>query len=83
MSTEMIIFVGVSIYLVAMLVIGIAVARRTKSQEDFIVAGRRLPVWILSATIIATWFGGGTMLGSAGMGYQGGFLASIADPFGA
>lgn len=82
MSTETIILIGVSIYLVAMLVIGISVARRAGSQEDFIVAGRRLPIWILSATIIATWFGGGTMLGSAGAGYEGGFLAAIADPFG-
>lgn len=82
MSTETIILVGVSIYLVAMLVIGVAVARRAGSQEDFIVAGRRLPIWILSATIIATWFGGGTMLGGAGAGYEGGFLAAIADPFG-
>lgn len=83
MSTEMIILIGVVVYLVLMLVIGLAVARRTGSQDDFLVAGRRLPVWILTATIMATWFGGGTMLGSAGMGYKGGFLAAIADPFGA
>ena len=82
MSTETTILVGVGIYLVVMLVIGISVARRAGSQEDFIVAGRRLPIWILSATIIATWFGGGTMLGASGAGYQGGFLAAIADPFG-
>lgn len=82
MSTETIILIGVSIYLVAMLVIGIAVARRAGTQDDFLVAGRKLPIWILSATIIATWFGGGTMLGGAGAGYEGGFLAAIADPFG-
>ena len=58
MSTEMIILIGVVVYLVLMLGIGLAVARRTGSQEDFLVAGRRLPVWILTATIIATWFGG-------------------------
>jgi len=73
----------VSIYLLAMLVIGIAVARRAGTQDDFIVAGRKLPLWICVPTIIATWFGGGTMLGAAGTGYEGGFLASIAIPFGA
>lgn len=83
MSTETIILIGVSIYLVAMLVIGIVVARRAGTEEDFIVAGRKLPIWILAATIIATWFGGGTMLGASGTGYDGGFLASMADPFGA
>ncbi len=82
MSTETIILIGVSIYLVAMMIIGVMAARRVESEEDFIVAGRRLPIWILAATIIATWFGGGTMLGASGTGYEGGFLASIADPFG-
>lgn len=83
MSTEMTILAGVAIYLVLMLVIGIVVARRGTSQDDFLVAGRKLPIWILSATIIATWFGGGTMMGASGAGYEGGFLAAIADPFGA
>lgn len=83
MSTEMTILIGICIYLVLMLVIGVAVARRAATQDEFLVAGRKLPIWLLSATIIATWFGGGTMLGASGAGYEGGFLAAIADPFGA
>ena len=83
MSTETTILVGVSIYLLAMLVIGVAVARRAGTQDDFIVAGRKLPLWICAPTVVATWFGGGTMLGAAGTGYEGGLLASIAVPFGA
>jgi len=82
MSTETTILVGVSIYLLAMIVIGVAVARRAGTQDDFIVAGGKLPLWICVPTIIATWFGGGIMLGAAGTGYQGGFLASISSPFG-
>ena len=82
MSTETTILVGVSIYLLAMIVIGISVARRARTQDDFIVAGGKLPLWICVPTIIATWFGGGIMLGAAGTGYQGGFLASISSPFG-
>ncbi len=83
MSTETTILVGVSIYLLAMIVIGIAVAKRSGTEEDFLVAGRKLPLWICVPTIMATWFGGGTMLGAAGTGYEGGFLASISVPFGA
>ena len=83
MSTEAIILVGVSIYLLAMLAIGIAAAKRSGTQDDFLVAGRKLPLWICAPTIMATWFGGGTMLGAAGTGYEGGFLASISVPFGA
>jgi len=82
-STEAIILVGVSVYLLAMLVIGITAAKRAGTQDDFLVAGRKLPLWICAPTIMATWFGGGTMLGAAGTGYTGGFLASIAVPFGA
>jgi len=82
-STEAIILAGVSIYLVAMLVIGITVAKRAGTQDDFLVAGRKLPLWICAPTMMATWFGGGTMLGAAGTGYEGGLLASIAIPFGA
>ena len=65
-----------------MLVVGIVVAPRAGTQDDFIVAGRKLPLWICVPTIIATWFGGGAMLGAAGTGYTGGFLASISTPFG-
>jgi len=82
-STEAIILAGVSIYLLAMLAIGVAAAKRSGTQDDFLVAGRKLPLWICAPTIMATWFGGGTMLGAAGTGYEGGFLASISVPFGA
>lgn len=82
MSTESIIFTGVGIYLVMMLVIGIYASKRTGSTANFIVAGRRMPLWIGSATIVATWFGGGTMMGAAGAAYDDGLIGVIADPFG-
>jgi SSS family transporter len=83
MSNEAIIFTGVGIYLAIMLVIGLYAAKRTHSAADFIVSGRRMPIWICSVTLMATWFGGGTMMGASGAAYEGGFLAVIADPFGA
>ena len=82
MSTETIIFTGVAIYLVLMLGIGVYAAKKADSPENFIVAGRRMPIWIMSATIVATWFGGGTMMGAAGASYERGLLGVIADPFG-
>ncbi len=82
MNTETIIFTGVAIYLMAMLGIGIYASRRVGSADNFIVAGRRMPIWICSATIVATWFGGGTMMGASGAAYEGGLLGVIADPFG-
>ena len=82
MNIETVILIGVSIYLLAMIAIGIVVSKRAGSQDDFIVAGRKLPLWLCVPTIVATWFSAGTMLGAAGTGYAGGFLGSIATPFG-
>lgn len=82
LSTETTIFVGVGIYLVIMLYIGVRASKKSDSTENFIVAGRGMPIWIGSATIIATWFGGGTMMGGAGASYERGLLGVIADPFG-
>ena len=82
MSTEAIVFSGVAVYLVMMLVIGAWASTRTGSTANFIVAGRRMPLWIGSATIIATWFGGSTMMGAAGASYENGLIGVIADPFG-
>lgn len=82
MSTESIIFIGVGVYFVLMIVIGALASRKSDSAANFIVAGRRMPLWICGATIMATWFGGGTMMGGAGAAYEGGLLGVIADPFG-
>lgn len=82
MSTEAIIFTGVAIYLVVMLIIGAWASKKNDTADNFIVAGRRMPLWLGSATLVATWVGGGTIMGSAGASYEDGLLGVIADPFG-
>ena len=83
MTTETTIFIGVAIYIVIMVAVGIYAAKKTHSASEFIVAGRSLPLWLLTTTIVATWFGGGMMIGGAGAAYDHGLLGNIADPFGA
>jgi SSS family transporter len=83
MSTENTIFIGVAIYMIIMLVVGYLASKKTHTMTEFVVAGRGMPMALLSTTIIATWFGGGTMIGVAGASYDDGFLGVIADPFGA
>ena len=83
MTTETVIFIGVAIYMLLMLVIGAQAAKKAKTSAEFIVAGRKLPIFICTATIVATWFGGGTMMGASGAAYDDGLLGVIADPFGA
>jgi SSS family transporter len=82
MSTETIIFVGVAFYMLAMLGVGYYASRKTNSVTEFVVAGRGLPVWLCSMTVIATWFGGSTMMGGAGAAYDDGMLGVIEDPLG-
>ncbi len=82
MSSQAIIFSGVAVYMVLMIVIGALAARKTQTADDFMVSGRRMPFWICTATLVATWFGGGPMVGVAGQAYNEGMLGVIADPFG-
>lgn len=83
MSDQTIIVGGVGLYLAAMLGVGYYAARKVGSAEDFVVAGRSLPLWLCTGTLFATWMGAGTAMGAAGAAYETGFLGVIADPFGA
>ncbi|MFQ5793392.1 MAG: hypothetical protein ACE5JI_23215, partial [Acidobacteriota bacterium] len=83
MSAEGIVMLGIGGYLVVLLLVGFVAGRRVKDSTDFIVAGRRLPAWLCTFTLFATWFGAGTCMGAAGAAYSDGLLGVIADPFGA
>ncbi len=83
MTTETIIFIGVGIYVVLMMIVGAYAGKKTHTAAEFIIAGRNMPMFLCTATIIATWFGGGTMMGVSGSAYDDGLLGVIADPFGA
>ena len=77
------VLIGLGLYLALMLGIGLYASRRVKGSVDYIVAGKRLPLLLCTATLAATWFGGGICIGAASAAYEGGFLAVVADPFGA
>lgn len=82
MSTENIIFIGVAIYMLAMIGVGFYASKKTHTSTEFMVAGRGLPLWLCSVTVIATWFGGAMLLGGAGAAYDDGMLGVIEDPLG-
>lgn len=83
MSGTAIIVIGVGIYLLILLAIGLLASRNVRDGTDFILAGRRLPLVLCTFTVFATWFGAGTCIGAAGAAYEKGVLGVIADPFGA
>ncbi len=82
-QTRTILWIGIGIYTLTMLVIGYISGRRVKDMNDFLVAGRRLPLWMATATLLATWFGAGSSMGVAATVYSGSLRDVIADPFAA
>lgn len=58
-------------YLIALVAVGIFTAKRATTSEEFIVAGRRLKLWLAFSTVAATWIGGGITMGIAGKAYAG------------
>jgi Na+/proline symporter len=73
---------GVLIYVLAQLLVGAWVSRRIATEEDYLVAGRRLGYGLGVFTIFATWFGAETCIGAAGAIYEDGISGGSADPFG-
>ena len=74
---------SIIIYLAITVGIGVYASRRVKSEEDFILAGRHLPMFMATATVFATWFGSETILGASAEMVENGLLGVIEDPFGA
>ncbi len=82
-STRLFLWIGISIYIVGMLLVGWLSSRQVKGLNDFLVAGRRLPLWMATATLLATWFGAGSSMGVAATVFTDGIGGVLADPFGA
>ncbi len=76
------VLIGVLGYVGLQLLIGVAVSFRVKTEDDYLLAGRRLGYWLCSFSVFATWFGAETCIGSAGKVYSGGMAEGNAEPFG-
>ena len=66
---------AVAIYLAFLIGISIYRSRGVKTQEDFMVAGRRVSAWFLVGTLVCTWIGSGSLFGGAGRAFREGFSA--------
>jgi SSS family solute:Na+ symporter len=77
-NTNTLIIGIVFIYLAFMLGIGIYSSKKSiKNTEDYLVAGRRLPWWLLIGTLAATEIGAGSTMGVAEKAYGEWGLSSI------
>ncbi len=48
-------------------------SRSIKTEDDFVVAGRNVPIYLLVGTLITTWIGSGSLFGTAGLTFRTGF----------
>ena len=62
--------------------IGLIVALRVRNTVDYAAAGHRMPLYVVTATVFATWFGSETVLGIPATFLKEGLRGVVADPFG-
>ena len=74
-------FVG--LYLAVSVGVGIYAARRVQTSGDFILAGRSLPLYIVTATVFVTFFGSEAVLGIPATFMEENLGGIVADPIGA
>ena len=70
-------------YLLANLGIGLWASKRITTTQDFVLAGRQLPLILAASATFATWFGSETIMGAPTEFIEHGVLGIIEDPFGA
>ncbi|UZN09151.1 sodium:solute symporter family protein [Leptospira santarosai] len=75
--------ISVILYLFTTILIGVAASLFVRDSKDYVLAGRRLPLFLASSALFATWFGSETLLGASSRFVEDGFLGVIEDPFGA
>lgn len=73
----------IALYLCATILVGWWASRRVKTTADFVIAGKRLPMFMAACALFATWFGSETVMGASSEFAQHGLLGIIEDPFGA
>ncbi len=74
---------GIVVILIIRMIIGFWASKKVQNNVDYVLAGRRLPLWMAAPSIMATWFAAETLMGSANEAYQYGFQGVVFDPFGA
>lgn len=82
MTASTTILAGALAYVSLLMLVGYYASRNVRDGVDFVVAGRRLPLWLCTFTLFATWFGSGTLIGAAGAAFTAGIPGVLSNPIG-
>ena len=68
--------IGMAVTMVMYVVIGILISRKVKNANDYYVAGRNAPTFLITGSLVASFIGVGLFMGDVGESYSG-FFAPI------
>jgi solute:Na+ symporter, SSS family len=77
-----IVLFGILGYVLVQFAVGTWVSRRMASEADYILAGRRLGVTLVTFSVFATYFGAEAIVASGGAVYEKGLAGALVDPIG-
>ncbi len=75
------VLLGVVAYVLAQFVIGAWVSRRMQGEADYILAGRKLGLALVTFSVFATYFGAEAIVATGGTVYDKGLSGALVDPF--
>lgn len=75
------IYLGLAVYIVIVIAIGLYFSRGITECDDHVVGGRDISFVYLVGSTAATWLCAGAILGAAGYAYMFGFQGTIYDPW--
>ena len=73
---------AIIIYLLITVAVGAWSSKLVKNSNDFVLAGRQLPLFLSASALFATWFGSETIFGASSEYLENWLLGVIEDPFG-
>ncbi|WP_425639281.1 sodium:solute symporter family protein [Algoriphagus yeomjeoni] len=73
---------AIIIYLAITIAVGAWASKFVKGSNDFVLAGRSLPLFLSASALFATWFGSETIFGASSVYLEEGLQGVIEDPFG-
>ncbi|MDA0834106.1 MAG: sodium:solute symporter family protein [Planctomycetota bacterium] len=72
--------IALGLYLCGLIGLSIFATKKVETEEDYLVAGRRLPLFLAWGTLLATWYGAASMMGASQAAREEGILGVILDP---
>jgi SSS family solute:Na+ symporter len=70
-----------ALYVLALLAIGRRSAKKITSADDYLLAGRSVPLGLSTLSLLGTWFGSSAILGATRNTYELGLSGNILEPF--